>query len=113
MIKSVLCWLKGRHQFVEAGWLLYDGNSKPTRWRCERCGLIKNEEPPRSAERQAIIRAYGLLWRDTEPSDNGMKFKARKSLLAVLTKDEQAEAIQAVHDEYGPVTDAEAMRNLE
>lgn len=57
-----------------------------------------------------IENVYGLLWRDTVPSE--IKHEARRLLLSAMTKDAQRRGITYAGHKFGPVSDAEALRNF-
>ena len=59
-----------------------------------------------------IENVYGLLWRDTATLAGSPTSEARKLLLSAMSKDGQRRGISFAGEQFGPVSDAEALRNF-
>ena len=60
---------------------------------------------------EVIEQAYGILWRDTASKSPQVR-KARQVLLSAIDKDGQSRGISHAKALFGPVSDAEALRNF-
>jgi len=54
-------------------------------------------------------KAYALLWRSTAPCPYAQR--ARRELLATLSREEKIEAIKWLQNNVPPVSDGEMMKN--
>lgn len=62
-----------------------------------------------SRQREALEKAYGILWRDVTGLSAEKCRAARKELLAVLTKEGQKRGIEHALSVYGPTTESEIL----